>query len=987
MTTNLKSHFVRCAIVAGAVLLLSNLASQATPTNFTGSYTQNFDGLGTGGTVMPAGFNVLGLIGANSAYTSSVPIDAAAISIATNSPNLTLSIWNPGTAAYSSGDRLANAGSWGNTSDRALATGPTGDGGTVIELALTNNAAPSLPGVMFSYSLKVLTNGNVGTEATELPGYSFFFSTTGSTKAADWKKVAALAMTNTTQGTTYNSSNVAIVFPAPLTNGGLMYFRWADDNNVANSPDQTLAIDNVAISSALVSITSPANKSSNVQSAQLTISAVASSPAGAVTNVEFFVDGYKIGEDNAAPYSTDWLAPALGTHALTAVSSDDTGATNLSFANNATIISAPATTITRGPYLQLSTPTSIVIRWRTSVATDSRVAYGAGVGSLGATNYNSLALTEHEVTLTNLTPDSQYFYSIGSTAGANVGPTTNHYFLTHPLPGTPKPLRVWIIGDAGTGTANQTAVRDAFYNFRGTNPVHAWLQLGDNAYNTGLDSEFQANMFNVYSNILRNTVTWPTLGNHETAQLIGYADAYAHFQIFTLPTAGEAGGVASGTEHYYSFDLGMAHFVCLDSMTSSRATNGPMAAWLRADLVANTNRWLIAFWHHPPYTKGSHNSDTETELIEMRQNFNPILEAGGVDLVLSGHSHCYERSYLINGHTNVSSTFTNTMIVQPGSGREINGTNAYLKPENATGPPIGNRGTVYSVVGSSGQATGGSLNHPAMFVSLNNLGSMVLDITTNRLDATFLRETGAVPPTNDWFTIRKENYAPIATNKTVTIAADVSTNLVVTGSDVNRNLLTFVTNLLPTNGLVANFNSTNGTFTYTPAHGSTNSDALTFAANDGQTNSAPAQITINVVLPLDANTNGIPDAWETQFGITDAAADGDNDGATNLQEYRASTNPTNALSWLHFTQIGTAGAGYQVVWSSVGGTRYRIQFSDGDASGNFNGIFTSVPRAVADEMDPNPVGTAGTMSFTDDFTLTGGAPASGARYYRVEAVR
>jgi hypothetical protein len=45
-----------------------------------------------------------------------------------------------------------------------------------------------------------------------------------------------------------------------------------------------------------------------------------------------------------------------------------------------------------------------------------------------------------------------------------------------------------------------------------------------------------------------------------------------------------------------------------------------MMTWLQNDLAATNKAWIIAFWHHPPYTKGSHNSDTETQLIEMRQN-------------------------------------------------------------------------------------------------------------------------------------------------------------------------------------------------------------------------------------------------------------------------------------------------------------------------------------------------------------------------------
>jgi cellulose 1,4-beta-cellobiosidase len=59
---------------------------------------------------------------------------------------------------------------------------------------------------------------------------------------------------------------------------------------------------------------------------------------------------------------------------------------------------------------------------------------------------------------------------------------------------------------------------------------------------------------------------------------------------------------------------------------------------------------------------------------------------------------------------------------------------------------------VYVVAGSSGQTSGGQLNHPAMFISLNNLGSLVVDVDTNRMDVKFLRETGAI---GDYFTMTK----------------------------------------------------------------------------------------------------------------------------------------------------------------------------------------------------------------------------------------
>ena len=81
--------------------------------------------------------------------------------------------------------------------------------------------------------------------------------------------------------------------------------------------------------------------------------------------------------------------------------------------------------------------------------------------------------------------------------------------------------------------------------------------------------------------------------------------------------------------------------------------------------------WTIVFWHHPPYTKGSHNSDSEIELIDMRLNFVPILEAYGVDLVLCGHSHSYERSKFIDGHYGNSRTFSDGTMVVPSEYLEI----------------------------------------------------------------------------------------------------------------------------------------------------------------------------------------------------------------------------------------------------------------------------------------------------------------------------
>jgi len=398
-----------------------------------------------------------------------------------------------------------------------------------------------------------------------------------------------------------------------------------------------------------------------------------------------------------------------------------------------------AQTVTRGPYLQMGTPTSLVVRWRTNTASNSRVRYGTTPTNLAASANTTTVTTEHEVLVPGLTPNTRYYYSIGTSTQTLAGGNADYFFITPPPLGTAQPTHIWVIGDAGTANANARAVRDAYLNFKGTQYTHLWLMLGDNAYPDGTDAQYQAAVFNMYPTLLRQTVLWPMLGNHDGHSADSPTQTGPYYNIFTLPQRGEAGGLASGTEAYYAFDYGNIHFIVLDSFDTNRAPTGAMMNWLRNDLAATTQDWIIAYWHHPPYSKGSHDSDTEAALREMRQNALPILEAGGVDLVLTGHSHSYERSFLIDGHYGTSTTFTAGMLVNGGDGR-IDSDGEYQKPAAGPAPHVG---AVYVVAGSAGQTGGGPLNHPVMFVSLNTLGSLILDVDGQSLDATFLDSQGA----------------------------------------------------------------------------------------------------------------------------------------------------------------------------------------------------------------------------------------------------
>ncbi len=398
--------------------------------------------------------------------------------------------------------------------------------------------------------------------------------------------------------------------------------------------------------------------------------------------------------------------------------------------------------LTRGPYVQMGTPGSMIIRWRTTEAVESRVSFGTAPGSLYFVVEDPTPATEHEVLLTELEPGTKYYYAIGTTDQILAGGPDCFF---HTAPAAAKPTRVWVTGDTRSSDANEAAVRDAYYQFNGARYTDVWLMLGDNGGDIGTDAQFQVGVFDMFPATLRQTVLWPAIGNHDAF----IDNALTSLQIFSLPADAEAGGIASGTERYFSFNYGRIHFVVLDSVTSDISTNGPMYAWLARDLAANTSDWLIAYWHYPPYTKGSHDSDSfyETGMTVMRENFVPLLEAHGVDLVLCGHSHVYERSFLLDGHYGYSWELQPGMILNGGDGRS-DGDGAYLKPAGL----VPHRGAVYAVVGCSGMLGTGSLDHPAMFVSEAQLGSLVLDIDGNTLHAMFLRETGDM---DDEFTIIK----------------------------------------------------------------------------------------------------------------------------------------------------------------------------------------------------------------------------------------
>ncbi len=224
----------------------------------------------------------------------------------------------------------------------------------------------------------------------------------------------------------------------------------------------------------------------------------------------------------------------------------------------------------------------------------------------------------------------------------------------------------------------------------------------------GRASLYDDRFISPYAPLLRRMVIWPTIGNHDVAldPLGGpYIDA------FVLPTNNPL-----STELYYSFDYGDVHFVCLDTHVTGHGAASAQVQWAAADLAASNAKWKFVFFHVPPWTGGTHTDDSS-----VINGIVPMVEAAGVDVVFSGHSHVYERTYLLSGNA----------IVQPDP-------RSYVKPSP-------DAGTLYLVSGTAGQS-GALANpaHPLMAFQVGNVvGSSVIDISGDTLHGYFLRDDGA----------------------------------------------------------------------------------------------------------------------------------------------------------------------------------------------------------------------------------------------------
>lgn len=181
------------------------------------------------------------------------------------------------------------------------------------------------------------------------------------------------------------------------------------------------------------------------------------------------------------------------------------------------------------------------------------------------------------------------------------------------------------IGDSGTGNTEQFAVARMMEQTHASTPFELVLMLGDNFYG-GVD--YVKKFETPYAKLLaQNVKFYAALGNHDGGGKANKETSYAKFNM--------------EGRRYYTFTRGeagkqpLAQFFALDSGQMEVT----QLAWLEQTLSQSTARWKIAFFHHPLYSSGKmHGAD-----LKLRAQLEPLFVKYGVQLVLNGHEHFYER--------------------------------------------------------------------------------------------------------------------------------------------------------------------------------------------------------------------------------------------------------------------------------------------------------------------------------------------------------
>ncbi|UCH09444.1 MAG: metallophosphoesterase [Fidelibacterota bacterium] len=296
-----------------------------------------------------------------------------------------------------------------------------------------------------------------------------------------------------------------------------------------------------------------------------------------------------------------------------------------------------------GPYLQNVQQNSMTIMWETSEPGIGKVEYWNSTTEKQVVEESDPS-TIHEIVLSDLATETEYWYRILTDEGAS----RRYRFQTAVREETPFAFAVY--GDNRNGPLNHKRITDIIASKEPNFVIHG----GDLVNRGRVYVQWNKLFFGPAASMMSQIPLFPVLGNHED-----HSEHY--YNYFSLP----------GNEQWYSFDFGNTHFVFLDS-DDDFLEEGDQMEWLIEDLEKNTAEWTIAIFHHPPFTSGG--NYYRPDRIYRKNLLHPIMEKYGVDIVFNGHDHHYERikpvktrkgdqavTYVVAGNGGIPMRFSRTL--------------------------------------------------------------------------------------------------------------------------------------------------------------------------------------------------------------------------------------------------------------------------------------------------------------------------------------
>lgn len=287
----------------------------------------------------------------------------------------------------------------------------------------------------------------------------------------------------------------------------------------------------------------------------------------------------------------------------------------------------------RAPYLQAVHADSATVMWREDPAGDGELLFRVAGGAWKAAAVEAGERGNRRAVLSGLPSGAEVEFRAVS-RGREMGP---YRFRAAPSDTSTAAVEVLAFGDSGWGSDAQILLAEEMKRRDWDLAVH----VGDIAYPDGTEEDFTVRHFRVYRPLFAGVPFYPAPGNHDIR-----SDGGAPYdRAFRWPD-GRPGG------RYYSFRWGRVQFLALDTSTDRevealKGRRGDQYRWLAStlDSVARdtTLAWTVVFTHEPLYSHGSglggHGADPG-----LRKALEPLFLHHGVDLVLMGHEHHYERT-------------------------------------------------------------------------------------------------------------------------------------------------------------------------------------------------------------------------------------------------------------------------------------------------------------------------------------------------------